>query len=141
MGLTNFGAVLGFAQDLETGDAAYYRTLAACAPPEAVQVYEGLAKQSEKNAKLLARTRRENVTEMILEPIEGLMGERFIQDTCDPSAAGQEAAHALAKTLETRARDFYDTAAAKLTALPEVARVLKRLGKQRTQRLETLSAS
>lgn len=139
MPLTNFGAVLTFAEAMEKDDAAFYTTLAGCAGAEAAPLYEKLAAEAQKNAKMLARSRRENVTEMILEPIEGLYSKDFSLDVCDPSAAGQEAARKTAEELETRARDFYETASGHFSAQPEVGRVLKRMAKKRAERLASLS--
>jgi rubrerythrin len=138
MPLTSFGAVLGFAEAMEQEDAAFYTKLAACAGADVKTVYEKLAAESAKNAKMLARTRRENVTEMILEPITGLTRDAFAADPCDPAAAEAETGRASARELETRAQDFYSTAAGRLSALPEVARVLKRMAKKRAARLAAL---
>lgn len=136
MPLTSFGAVLTFAESLEKDDAAFYTALAGCQglPAADAALYQKLAAECVKNAKMLARTKRENVTEMILEPIQGLTRDAFAAPACPPAQADKKTAAAL----ETRAQGFYTTAAERLPGLPEVARVLKRMAKKRADRLALL---
>jgi rubrerythrin len=46
---------------------------------------------------------------------------------------------AKARELEEKAVDFYETAAVKIKALPDVARALKTMGKKRKGHLERLA--
>lgn len=140
MSLTNFGAVLSFAEELEISDAAFFRAAAGNSNAgDKDSLFEEFARASDKQAKVLERVRRENVTEMILEPIEGLSGDDFAAAPGDAGALDAAGLVAAATGLETRARDFYAAASAKLGGLPEVARELKRLGKKRGERLARLS--
>ncbi len=135
MPLNSFGAILTFAETLESRDAAFYGGLAAAGTP-----YEGFAGEGRKHIQILQRTRRENVTEMILEPIQDFTREPYDTDPGDPSALSPEEARAAAAALETRAAEFYRAAAEKIAALPEVARALRQLAKKRQVRLARLSA-
>jgi rubrerythrin len=133
MPLENFGSILNFAEELENQDEAFY---SAAANNPACTEYKGLFEQfaadAGKNIKTIQRTRRENVTEMILEPIKDFIRAPFCEE-CE-GAAIMAAAEVLssAKTLEARAERYYTEAAAKIKALPEVSRALKILGKKHT---------
>lgn len=140
MPLISFGAILTFAESMELQDAVFYRALTASpAAGNATSLFDQLATEGEKNIKLIQRTRRENVTEMILEPIRDFTRKPFEIDPGDASTMDRGQAFAAARVLETRAADFYQTAAEKIRALPEVSRALKRLGKKRRERFARLS--
>ena len=93
-----------------------------------------------KNVKTVQRTRRENVTEMILEPIKGFVRAPFCEVCQAAPGMTAEDALAAAKRLEDRAVRYYSEAAAKIKALPEVARALKILAKKHNTHLQSLSA-
>jgi rubrerythrin len=135
MPLTNFGAILNFAEQLEKEDLAFY-TEAASASDSTVwrELFASLAKENKKNMALVQRTRRENVTEMILEPIRDFT--RAPYQIKPEGLAGLESAAAM--SLENRAIRYYRDAAEKMRALPEVARALKTLAKKRGRRLERI---
>ena len=79
MPLENFGSILNFAEELELQDLGFYKAVAqnpACA--EHKQMFEEFAADTDKNIKSVQRTRRENVTEMILEPFHKHFGHYFI---------------------------------------------------------------
>jgi hypothetical protein len=85
---------------------------------------------------LVQRTRRENVTEMILEPIQDFKRDSYqvsVDNLADIDHAS--ALLAAAAALEHRALRYYTDAAEKIRALPEVARALKTLAKKRTKRI------
>jgi hypothetical protein len=110
--LNSFGSVLSFAIQLETELQAYFQSAGAA---EA-------AKAAEKRKSKLERTRRENVVEITLEPIEGLHEADYALNTADTSAEGQRAA---AQT----AAQFYSDAAPKINVL-QARRVLERCGEE-----------
>jgi len=132
MPLQNFGSILNFAEDLESQDEAFYATAGAnpdCAAYRAL--FSELGADAARNIATVQRIRRENVTEMILEPVRDFQRDSFCE-TCEEAAA-MNAAEALetATRLEARADRYYNEAAEKMKALPEVARALKALGKNR----------
>ena len=96
------------------------------------------AAEGKKNIALVQRTRRENVTEMILEPIKDFIRAPFCEE-CE-GADSMSAAEAVdtARRLEDRAIRYYTEAAAKIKAQPEVARALKLVGKKHTAHLNKL---
>ncbi|MBR9986553.1 MAG: ferritin-like domain-containing protein [Desulfosarcina sp.] len=144
MPLTNFGAILNFAEKVEQDDMEFYRQ--ASKNPAAGHHQEMLATfamESKKHISLIQRTRRENVTEMILEPIRDFVRNSYQLTSDDAVAMDSAAILAAAVALEKRAICYYSDAAEKMRALAEVSRALKTLAKKRTQRLgqvESLSA-
>ena len=141
MPLTNFGSILNFAEEIETQDAEYYANAAAePAAADHVELFNRLAADARKNVKTVQRTRRENVTEMILEPIQDFTRTPF--QCALPDVAGSDTDNLLrcAKEMEGRALKYYLEASAKLKALPEVARELKRLAKKRQAHVKQLEA-
>ena len=141
MPLENFGSILNFAEELETQDQEFYETVAgnpACS--EHKQMFEQFAADAKKNVITVQRTRRENVTEMILEPIKDFVRAPFCEE-CEaaPSMTVEDAITA-ANRLEDRAVRYYTEAAAKIKALPEVARALKLIGKKHKAHSEKLAA-
>ncbi len=141
MPLENFGSVLNFAEELENQDQEFYEAVAgnpACSGHK--QLFEQFAANAKKNVKTVQRTRRENVTEMILEPIKDFVRAPYCEVCQAAPSMTVEDALASAKRLEDRAVRYYTEAAAKIKALPEVARALKLLGKKHNGHLDKLTA-
>lgn len=140
MPLENFGSILNFAEQLEKEDLAFYTLLAgspACAGHKAL--FESLAADAKKNIQVIERTRRENVTEMILEPVKDFTREPFCVACRGAEALSASEALDTARSLEDRALRYYLEAADKIKALQEVARALKSLGKKRKAHLDQLA--
>ena len=141
MQLSNFGSILNFAEELEIQDQAYYQAVAAnpnCADHK--DLYLQFAADAKKNTRTVQRTRRENVTEMILEPIKDFSREPYCEACEGAEALSATEALATARRLEQRALRYYTEAAAKIKALPEVSRALKLIGKKRTAHIKQLDA-
>lgn len=140
MSLENFGSILNFAEELERQDQEFYNIVAAnpsCGDYKAL--FEEFAADAGKNIKTVQRTRRENVTEMILEPIKDFTREPYCEECQGADALDATGALDTAKGLESRAQRYYAEAAVKIKALPEVARALKLLGKKRKGHLDKLA--
>ena len=78
MPLVNFGSILSFAEELEKQELAFYSDAAlneACLAYS--ELFSGFAQEAQRNIKTIQRTRRENVTEMILENIEGFTRDPY----------------------------------------------------------------
>jgi rubrerythrin len=123
---------LNFAEELERQDRQFYASAAgnpACAAHQALLAE--LEAEAARNMKTVQRIRRENVTEMILEPVKDFTRAPYCE-ACE-GAATKTAAEILAtaRRLEARAERYYAEAAEKIKALPEVSRALKTLGKNR----------
>ena len=131
MPLVNFGAILNFAEELETQALALYRTaIGNPALSEHREIFEQFVIDAEKNMKTIQRVRRENVTEMILEGVKGLRREPFLVGDLNGEAMDSKDLLDTTRNLEERARRYYQEAADRMKALPEVARALKMVGKK-----------
>lgn len=132
MKLQNFGSILNFAIELETAGQAFYQAAAAnpdCSGHEAL--FEEFTADGKKNEKNILRTRRENVTEMILEPIPDFTSDSFLSDHQGVQTMSLDEVVARALELEYNAECFYNHAAEKIRALPEVSRILARTATRR----------
>jgi hypothetical protein len=112
MSLNTFGAILAFAIELETRLRDYYQAAGNA----------GRAADADKRRQNFERVRRENVTEIKLEPIEGLHEDDYALALSDTSDAGQQA-------VERIAAQFYADVAPKIN-VREAQRALERAGKQ-----------
>ena len=121
MELGTFGAILGFAMDLEERAATFY---GRAAPGGLGRVFDKRAQDVKKRLRRLERARRELVSEMILGSITGLDGDNY-RVTLD-AVADEATLLAQARDLEAASTRFYRDAATKMP-IREVARLLKRL--------------
>lgn len=110
--LNSFGAVMTYAIELETRLRDYYQ-----AAGESIR-----AADSDKRRQTLERVRRENVTEIKLEPITDLDEADYALDLTDTSADAHQ-------HIEQTAARFYADAAPKLN-VREAQRALERCAKQ-----------
>jgi hypothetical protein len=82
MALSTFGAIMGCAAGIiKQTEEAYQGLISKAKNPTLKQALQDLAGEEKKNQSLMERTRRENVTEMILEPITGLIRKSTSIDT------------------------------------------------------------
>ena len=139
MELKNFGSVLNFAAELEASDGAFYRCAAQNPSCQSYKdLFEGLSKEHKQNEQRILRLRRENVTEMILEPIKDFTRIPFILECTGAERMSLEEVLERARKLEIRSEHYYREAAGKLKALPEVSGELKRIGKKHAVHEEKL---
>ncbi len=85
----------------------------------------------------MERTRREHVTEMILEPITGLFKKDYDVHVSHAEQKNDADLLGSAVTLETREKRFFEDAAAKVP-LPEVARIFRKVAKKKEENLAKL---
>jgi len=141
MSLKNFGGVLDFAIELENEDASFLQQ--AGKNPELSGLgddLEGLMRENQKNMKALTRARQENVTEMILEPIQGLKAEEYQMGVADPGQMKKTEFVDNIKQREERAERFYQDAAVRIKPVSDVARTFERLAKKRKVRKEKVES-
>ena len=139
MELKNFGSVLNFAAELEENDGAFYQCAAQNPSCQSCKdLVEWLSKEHKQNEQRILRVRRENVTEMILEPIKDFTRVPFIMECTGAERMGLEEVLETARKLEMRSGHYYREAAEKLKALPEVSGELKRIGKKHAVHEEKL---
>jgi rubrerythrin len=138
MPLTTFGAIMGFAAEISAKAAETYKILAQKAQnPAYKEVLQSLSVEEGKNYALMGKTRRENVTEMILEPVSGLRQEDYeidlkVWDQMEDADLLQAAC-----ILEERGKKFFRDASSKIP-LPEVARIFRKLAQKKENNLAKL---
>ena len=141
MELGTLGAVLRLAIELEGRSAEFYQEAASLAKHSLAEgVFLTLAEAKRKRKELLERSRRENINEMLLEPIAGLKGSDYLMETDLSSEMGYYEALRLAIEWEEKSRKFYVDAAGRVNLL-EVTRVFEKLAEENTDhklRLESL---
>ena len=140
MALTTFGAIMGFAAEITGQTGEIYKTLAKKAKDLGLrEVLEALCVEGGKNHSLMEKTRRENVTEMILEPITGLHQEDYGIDlkVVDPMEDADLLRAAL--ILEEREKKFFSDVSIKVP-LPEVARIFRKMAQKKQENLEKLQS-
>ena len=140
MPLESFGSILSFAAELESLDQSFYTAAAKNTNCIAYkQILEEFAKDGKKNEQVVLRTRRENVTEMILEPIRDFTRAPFLADRDAVETMSGAEVLSKAKELEAKAVDFYTRAAQKIKALSEVSRALALIAKKRAKHQDRLA--
>jgi rubrerythrin len=142
MDLTTFGAVLKFALDIETEVSSFYESaIGVATDPDLEKLLESLFNRGLKRIKTLMRVRRENVTEMILEPIAGLDSEVHKPVTVIPEGADDGIVRETAAALETKLHEFYMHAAAKIDFLSEAAYAFELLADANSEAVQSMRAA
>lgn len=140
--LTTFGAVVKFALDIEGQVSSFYESaIGVATDPDLGKLLESLFHRGQKRIKTLMRVRRENVTEMILEPIAGLNSEVHKLVTVIPEGANDSVVRETAAALETKLHEFYMHAAAKIDFLSEAAYALELLADANSEAAQSLRAA
>jgi len=140
MALTTFGAIMAFAVDMVTQTGEYYKTLAPLATEAALKEnLEDLAREEVKSRARIEETRRMNVTEMILEPVAGLLKKAYQMEVKIPEASADADILRLAVALEEREKRFFRDASAKVP-LPEVARFFRKIAEKKERNLARLAS-
>jgi len=140
MALNTFGAIMAFALDLVTETGECYKTLAQRAKDgELRESLEELARDEARSKARIEEKRRLNVTEMMLEPISGLLKDAYQMEIATSEAAGDREILGLAKALEEREKRYFHDASAKVP-LPEVARFFKKIVERKERNLSHLAS-
>lgn len=138
MELGTFGAVMGFASQVVTQSAQFYETaLDRARGLELKEALKGLWAGANRDRATMEQARRENVTEMILEPIAGLRMEDYEVEVGAIADSGDTEILKKALLLEERDRRFFEDSAGKLP-IPEVARVFRKVAKRKAENLVRL---
>ncbi len=117
MKLGTLGAILKFAIELESRSLKLYQQTVDISTDKTVLDYQ-------KRIKKLKRLRRENTTEMILEPIDDFESTTFEINEGDT-----------VKSSINKIAEFYEVASQKTEFVIEVSLVLQQFGKKFTQML------
>jgi len=138
MALSTFGAIMGFAAEMIGQTKGAYETLVEKANNPALrETLQAFLGEEGKNHSLMERTRRENVTEMILEPVSGLHQEDYETNVKMSDLMGDSDILKVAMILEEREKKFFRDASSKVP-LPEVARVFRKIAQKKEENLAKL---
>ncbi len=132
MALATFGAILGYALEMEAAAETLYRRAATHTHEP---LFEEIAAQASRRSRRIERLRREGVAEMILESIDGLKREEFsisFEAADSPPDSFRQAVQ-----VEATRHRFYLAAAEKLP-IREVARDLQRLAQENRENMDRL---
>ena len=131
MALTTFGAIMGFASQLVGRTKDLFKSANEKArDPGLKETLQAFLKEEEKNDSLMEQTRRENVTEMILEPITGLREEDYRIDLNLPDRASDVDLLRIILTFVEKERRFFDDCSNRVP-LPEVARIFRKIAQKK----------
>jgi hypothetical protein len=140
MALTTFGAIMGFAGEITGQTADAYKTMIQKAKdPGLRDILQTLSVEGGKSHSLMEKTRRENVTEMILEPITGLQQEDYEIDIKVTDQMGDADLLKAALAFEEREKKFFNDVSIKVP-FPEVARIFRKLTQKKLENLEKLQS-
>jgi hypothetical protein len=140
MALTTFGSIMGFAAGLvRQAEEAYQTGAQKTKSPALREILQDLLREAKKNRSLMETTRREQVTEMILEPITGLRQEDYERPIEIPEGAADAELLRIAREIEEGEMRFFDDCAAKVP-LPEAARILRKAARRKESNLARLQA-
>ena len=129
-----------YALEIEAEVCELYKALAERSKDaESKQLFKDLDTRGQKRIKTLQRVRRENVTEMILEPIEGLDSDSFRIHSAI-LAKDEIALKNHVKTIESTLQSFYTAAAKKIDFLPEAEYAFELLAEKNEETVKRLEA-
>jgi len=131
MQLGTFGAIMGFAMELEMRATSLYEARAEL-PSD---LREAMIRSAKKKHRRLEKARREGVVELALEPISGLDGDDYPLE--GPTEKGRAGALRGAIALEETSARFYRDAGKKLP-MQEIARLFTRCAKNNQENLAWL---
>ncbi|MFW9955429.1 MAG: hypothetical protein ACFFD3_12820 [Candidatus Thorarchaeota archaeon] len=120
--LGTFGAVMKFALELEAASLEFYEKMLASTIDAAFkELLERQIIRMKNRIRSLERVRRENITEMILEPIRDLNGDNYSISTFLSDIKSGNAAYETLFQIEQQKRRFYSDSAMKIEFLIEAA--------------------
>ena len=122
MDLGTTGAILSFALKREAEIGAFYgKYTTLVSNPSLKEVFERIQKAQKKRERMLTRFRRENVTEMILEPIYGFESDAHELTISSEDSPDDSFLKESAIKIEESSHSFFLKASEKTTFLPEVS--------------------
>ena len=134
MELGTAGSILSFAIDLESKAVEFYnRAIDEITTSSIKDTFENNKRQHHKILKTVERMRKENVTEMILEPIHDFKSDEYAFETNELSINISSA-----KKVEQNILEFLKVSAEKVTFLPEMKELLEDLADRVTKNIATL---
>ena len=141
MELGTFGAIMKFALETENDVTSFYESVKGLVKSEELaSLFSNLSIRGQKRGKTIERIRRENVTEMILEPITGLDSDAFTPVTTIPESSNDETLQGMAVEIENCLNAFYTQTAVKVDFLSEVAYAFELLAEANEEASQSLSS-
>lgn len=138
MELNTFGAIMGFAVEMIQQTVKFYQQLLTkTQDPSLKELFQSLLGEEQKNHALIEKTRRENVTEIILEPITGLHQKEYQIETKKLTSVQEADFLKIARMLEEREQRFFNDVSNKIP-FPEVARIFRKLAQKKETALVKL---
>lgn len=132
--LTNFGSLVRHALDLEAATTAFYAVASELLGPSvAADLARELADQHETRRRLLERTRQQKLNEMVLEPISGLDGSRYVVDAAVTAAS--DVRHKAMAIEEVAMRFYHESSVIARSLLTEAVRTFEKLGDENARNL------
>jgi rubrerythrin len=131
---------MGFASQMVGRSTEIYKAAVQKAKDPALkETLQGLLEEEETNCALMERTRRENVVEMILEPITGLHSRDYEVDVQVSDRTRDVDLLKVALILEEKERRFfYDCS--ETVPLPEVTRIFRKIAQKKEKNLTKLNS-
>lgn len=129
MTLTTFGAIMNFALEMVGYSVNIYTSMVQKAKDSVLkETLQVLLNEEIKNYALMEQARRENVTEMILEPITGLQQEDYRIEVSLSDQPKDVDLLKVALVLEEKEQNFFNDSSAKVPFLrwPELSGGLPR---------------
>jgi len=141
MELGTFGAIMKFTLELENEVSRFYESASQNVEDQnLIDVFSELLRRGQKRITTLERVRRENITEMILEPIAGLDSEIYKPDTKIPEGGSEDTIRKMSVDIEKRLKEFYSQASIKIDFLSEVAYTFELLAEANEKAVQRLSS-
>ena len=138
MTLSTFGAIMGFSAEIIQQTETFYKTMVQKAKdPILSEALRVLLEEEGKNYSLMEKTRRENVTEMILEPITGLHQSDYEVEMKGMDQTKDADLLKMALTLEERERRFFSEVSDKVPLL-EVGGIFRKVAQKKERSLAKL---
>ena len=138
MTLTTFGAIMGFASEvIRQSELTYQSMVEKAKHPALKEALQVLLNESRKNHSLMEQSRREHVTEMILEPITGLDPEAYHLDLEISNSAEDVHLFKTALMIEEREKRFFQDVSSRVP-LPEVAKMFRKISQKKEKNIDRL---
>ena len=138
MSLTTFGAIMAFSLEMVRYALDTYRAAVQKAKDPALkEKLEALLQEAKKHLVLMEQIRRENITEMILEPIHGLQRVDYEMDITLSDQTQDSGLVKTALSVEEKMRKFFYEASAKVP-IPEVKKMFLKIVQKKEMNLAKL---
>ncbi len=140
MALGTFGEVMGFAAEMVKQTETIYKMIVQrVEDPSLKDLFQALLEEEQKNLSQIEKTRRENVTEMILEPITGLHQEDYLMGMEGMDRVQEGDFLKIALRLEEQEQRFFNDVSDRLP-FPEVVRIFRKIAQKKGKSIDKLKA-